>query len=128
MDDTSLTFSFYLPVAHDVVFNEIMADPDPEVGLPPVEYLELYNNSAYDISLSGWSLEVGSSVKNLGNVNIPANDYLIITNSIGADTLDYYGQVVAMLGSTDLTNAGNTLVLRNELGDTIDILTYSVIR
>ncbi len=43
----------------DVVFNELMIDPTPEVGLPPEEYIELYNRSAETIDMTGWTIGVG---------------------------------------------------------------------
>jgi hypothetical protein len=43
----------------DVVFNEIMADPDPPVRLEQ-EYLELYNRSDYPVDLAGWCLNVNT--------------------------------------------------------------------
>jgi len=41
----------------DLVFSEIMADPDPTVRYDE-EYLELYNRSGYDINMKGWLLKV----------------------------------------------------------------------
>ncbi|MEA3462492.1 MAG: lamin tail domain-containing protein [Bacteroidota bacterium] len=41
----------------DLVFNEIMADPDPAVRFRE-EYMELFNRSDYNIHLEGWQLMV----------------------------------------------------------------------
>ncbi|MDF1573573.1 MAG: lamin tail domain-containing protein [Bacteroidales bacterium] len=41
----------------DLVFNEVMADPEPPLRYD-TEYLELYNRSDYLCSLEGWELKV----------------------------------------------------------------------
>ncbi len=43
----------------DVVFTEVMYDPDPPVDLFIGEYLELYNRSGDTISLEGWRVKAG---------------------------------------------------------------------
>jgi hypothetical protein len=44
----------------DLVFNEVMADPDPSVRYDE-EYLELYNRSGYSVDPEGWLLKVNDS-------------------------------------------------------------------
>ncbi|MFT3909471.1 MAG: hypothetical protein QM737_08610 [Ferruginibacter sp.] len=50
------TFSYSVPQQYDVVIDELMADPDPQVSLPNLEWLELRNTSTADINLLGWTL------------------------------------------------------------------------
>ena len=44
-----------------ILISEIMFDPDPQVGLPPFEYVEWYNPGADTIDLTGWQwmVEIG---------------------------------------------------------------------
>ncbi len=44
-----------------------MADPSPVVGLPEVEFLEIYNRTEYPIDLSNWILKMGDEEKYLLN-------------------------------------------------------------
>ena len=39
---------------YDVVIDEIMADPSPQVGLPANEWIELRNISSLPVNLQGW--------------------------------------------------------------------------
>ncbi len=43
----------------DLVFNEVMADPDPPVVFSLGEYVELFNRSQYQLNLEGWYLLLG---------------------------------------------------------------------
>ncbi|MGZ8516757.1 MAG: lamin tail domain-containing protein, partial [Chitinophagaceae bacterium] len=41
---------------YDVVIDEIMADPTPQIGLPNNEWLELKNTSSSAVNLQGWRI------------------------------------------------------------------------
>jgi len=57
MEDTTIHVLRNEAAWGDVVFNEIMADPEPAIRQVD-EYLELYNRSAYPLKLEGWQLQV----------------------------------------------------------------------
>ena len=124
MDPASIPFSWYIAQPFDVVFNEIMADPDPPVGLPNNEYLELYNRSSVPISLKDWILEIGSSTSFFTNVSIPANGYLILAKEDAVAALSAYGTCVGF-SSFSLTNTGTTLRLKNQSGTVIHKVSYT---
>lgn len=109
---TGQTFSFVYvkPQPDDVVFNEIMADPTPAVGLPEFEYLELFNRTAVDIKLSGWQLMLGKSKKTFGNVTIASGGYLILCKEEARDAFSPYGKTYPFK-SFNLTNGGENLKL-----------------
>ncbi len=124
METANFNFTYYVPVQHDVVFNEIMADPNPPVGLPEYEYLELFNRTANVINLSGWKLVVGTSEKVFDNVSIAANGYLILAKNSAAQELSEYGPFYGF-GTFSLKNSGQTLELYDAQGNLISRLTYS---
>lgn len=57
MQDTVITVMRNESQWGDLVFNEVMADPDPSVRYDQ-EYLELYNRSEYPVNPEGWQLKV----------------------------------------------------------------------
>jgi Lamin Tail Domain/CHU_C Type IX secretion signal domain/Bacterial Ig-like domain len=120
-----IDFTFYIPKKFDIVVTEIMADPSPAVGLPAYEYLELYNVTSFDIALDGWQIYIGEKSRTISDVVLQANSYLIVSSTSGADTLNIFGETYVGIGSTDLTNSGNTILVINNIGDTIYSVTYS---
>jgi hypothetical protein len=120
------TFVWYKAIPFDIQINEIMADPTPLVGLPDVEYIELYNRSVYDIDLTDWTLKIGTSTSVFPSVKIPANDYLIVCTQIAQTGLQTFGNTVGIISSSSsLTNAGTTITLKNKEDQTISLIQYS---
>ena len=108
----------------DIVINEIMPDPDPVVGLPAYEYVELYNRTAFPVNLTNWSLTIGTTVKLISNVTIPADSFLVMT-SITA--LPAFASTINITGfsSIALTNSSQTLTLKNPQGAVISTVSYT---
>ena len=127
MDPFTGNFTWYVPQKHDVVFNEIMANPNPEIGLPPHEYIELYNTSDFSISLQGWTFQHGTTQREITEGIIPPGGYIVLTHPAALDALEGFGNVVAIpgLSTTALTNAGTLLVLYNKNGELISWVSYS---
>ena len=107
----------------DVVINEIMADPDPAIGLPPYEYLELFNNASAPIDLSQWSLQLGSSTKTIDSYVIPPQSFVIVCSTDAESAFSEFGEVIGISGFS-LANTGAQLVLRNNDGAVIHEINY----
>lgn len=123
--DTTLPFGLPQPATiHDLLISEIMADPEPVVGLPAEEYLELYNRTSHSVNLEGWTLQVGSTVKTLPARLMLPGEYLILTSSDNVPLFQSYGGVIAV-GSLSLTNDGATLILADGSGNQIHALSYT---
>ncbi len=125
IDVTNKTFYWHNAAVYDLAINEIMADPNPVVGLPLYEYLEIYNKTAYPICLQDWRMVVGTTARNFPLQNIQAGEYLIVCSQAAQAELNVYGNTVGILGSSDLTNSGKELALKTVSLLTIDTLKYT---
>jgi len=119
-----MDFSWFAASPSDVVINEIMADPSPQVGLPNYEYIELFNQTDVTVSMDNWVLTIGSGDKLFGHVSIAPNGYLIVAKEDAEQDLSAYGPFYGF-SSFSLTNSGQILELRNDRGDLISAVTYS---
>ncbi len=123
MQDTLVPFARFEPRAYDILIHEVMMDPEPVVGLPPVEYVELYNRTEFSIDLTGWYFDASSTRKTFPAVSIPAYGFLLLVHD---SSLADFGPTVSLFTSaTSLVNDGTTLVLRNSRLQIIHTVTYS---
>ncbi|MBL7137762.1 MAG: lamin tail domain-containing protein [Bacteroidales bacterium] len=122
MNDTLVVFAWFEPHAFDILIHEVMMDPEPAVGLPPVEYVELYNRTEFPVDLTGWVFDFGSNRKTFPAVSIAANGYLLLAcDSILAG----FGPSIPLFTSgSSLSNDGASLVLRNSRLQVIHTVTY----
>lgn len=118
-------FTFYQPQKYDVLINEIMADPDPPVGLPTVEWVELFNASAYTIDLSGWSFSDPSTKQTLSDVILQPDSFLILCATASKNLLSPFGKVAGLNSFPSLNNSGDSLTLRDAGGKIISAVNYS---
>lgn len=127
VNSLSANFSNYNAKAFDVVINEIMADPDPTVGLPSYEYVELYNRTLFPINLGKWRLKYGSSFKLLPSATINPGEYVILCAAGALSSLQSYGKtlVVDGLSSSSITNSGTNLIITDTLGRVIHAVNYT---
>ncbi len=120
------SYSFVLPLEaqpYEIVINEIMADPDPPIGLPEFEYIEIYNTTSSFLRMNGWILQVGSTDKQLPDIFIEPGEYIILTEEIA---VNLFGMLARSFGfsSLGLTNSGTTLKLINGEGSVISSVAY----
>ena len=124
-----ITLTFIVPdVAEpgDVIFNEIMADPSPSIGLPEEEYLEIYNRSDKYLNLAGWTLVNTTTVMSMASYQLGPGEYLILCDDSSAAALEGFGQVYAFESFSALSNDGDDLHLYNASADLIDEVIYTL--
>ncbi|MFZ9694330.1 MAG: lamin tail domain-containing protein [Chitinophagaceae bacterium] len=110
---------------HSVIIQEIMADPSPSVGLPNYEWIEIKNNSRAPLQLQNWRLADGSGVSGpLPSYWLAPDSLLIVCSNTAVNAMRSYGNVVGVSSFPNLDNNGETLVLRNSIGQTIHAVAY----
>ncbi len=109
----------------DVIINEIMADPTPQVNVPAVEFIEIYNRSGNSFNLNGWKFTDGSSTATLGNTILLANQYLIICNIADTALFTSYGNYMGVSSFPSINNAGDHLYLKNDTLAVIDSVAFT---
>lgn len=119
------SITIYLPKSNDIIFNEIMADPNPQVALPEAKYIELYNRTDFPISLKGWQLSIGSKNHIIENGIINPKSYLLICLEKDASLLEVFSPLIFASNISSMTISGTQLLLTSNLGTIIDFVQYS---
>ena len=121
--DSTLEISYCSGNAYDVLISEIMADPDPPVYLPNLEYLELFNKSGLTLNLENWTLQIGDSRIILPEINLPADSFLLICPLNGC--YQYHKNICFEgLSKSILNNGGEYIGIANQKGKLIHWVTY----
>lgn len=120
-----LPFSYIVaetPAKGEVVFNELLPDPTPAIGLPESEYVELYNRSNKVLNLANWTLSNGSTNATLPDYVLLPNAYVVFCRA--SDTALFSFPVQGLSSWPALVNGGDELTLLADNGTLIDQLNY----
>lgn len=135
-NDTAVHVVHYRYAERSVIINEIMFDPHPG----GVEYVELYNRSAFDVSLEGWTVQDASGLLGTSHaVQIAFDAPLLASGSyavLSSDSslLEIYpdlkknpGSVVIIFRGSgfSLNNQGDAVIVKDIAGVTIDSVSFS---
>ncbi|MBI2259190.1 MAG: lamin tail domain-containing protein [Flavobacteriia bacterium] len=105
----------------DILINEFICDPSPVVGLPEVEFVEIYNKSNKTINLKNWKLGDNSTDGNISEATILPNEYKVLcsTTNVGL-----FANAIGVTSFPSLNNTGDDIVIKDSLGFIIDKITY----
>ncbi len=113
--------------AFDILINEIMADPFPQIGLPKAEFVELYNRSSKTIDLQGFSLkDKGTTAYKLPKFSLTPDHYVIIYKRDKAINFGKYGDTLALATFFALDSDNEELSLFSEKNELIDRVNYGL--
>lgn len=106
-----------------VVFNEIMYHPAPTQF--EGEWIELHNQMAVDVDISGWSIKGSVKYTFPEGTFMVGGDYLVIAENPAA--MESASGVTGVLGPYDgqLSNSGELLRLENNAGRLMDETEYN---
>lgn len=122
--ESFLYFIADVPAANDVIITEIMADPSPVVGLPEVEFIEIYNRSNKYFDISNWTISDASSNASIGSYILVPGAYVIICGLGNESLFATSNKTVAALPA--FNNDGDAVVLKDNSGILIDSLYFDL--
>jgi hypothetical protein len=121
----STSFTFFIPdtpAPGDVIINEFFADPTPTVGLPELEFVEIYNRSNKYLNIYKWKIGDATSDGTIASSILAPGEYRVLcaTSSIAS-----FPGSVGVTSFPSLNNAGDNVVLKDSNGLVLDFLTYT---
>lgn len=129
MEPESVQILFIIPEEaeyKEVVFNELMPDPNPPVNsLPDAEYIELYNASDKYFALENWELVNTTTIRTLPEHLLEPGAFVILCHPDNVPLFDPFGDVLGVASFVALTNSTDSLTLLNPEGEVIDVVVYS---
>jgi hypothetical protein len=108
----------------DIVFNELLPDPSPVVGLPEQEFVELYNRSDKFIDLAGLKFIDPSATATLSSHILSPGEYIILCRTQDVVLFEPFGTVMGLSPWPTLNNASDSLWLRDAANNIIDFVFY----
>ena len=124
MEPTTMAFSIYEASEYDIVINEIMADPNPVVGLPEWEYVELYNTTEFGIDLKDWQIQIGSNDNTFENYVLAPHGYVILCHNDAVLELRQFGDCIGF-SSFSVGNSASAMYLYSKAGMLISRVNFS---
>lgn len=128
ISNTNMDFLYYIPgtpANRSVVINEIFADPYPQLGLPPGEYIELYNASSTYFNLSNWTVSDGTTIANLPNYAFAPGSYVVIADNDFSYYFSIYPNTILVTTLPSLNNSADQITLKDDLNNLIDSVSYT---
>ncbi len=111
-----------IAVKGDIIINEFFADPSPVIGLPELEFVEIYNRSTKYIDLTGWKLGDASANGTISGGFIGPNEYRILC---ATSSVPEYAGSIAVTSFPSLNNSGDDIVLMLSDLTLIDKISYT---
>ena len=108
--------------AQNIIITEINYN-GPESGIDSTEFIELYNNTNAAINLNGYSFSSGIT-HTFGNKIINSGEYFVVGTDSSAIRKTFNVSIQDQWTSGGLSNAGEPITLKDNLGVTIDSLRY----
>jgi hypothetical protein len=113
------------PGFNELLITEIMADPNPTVGLPEVEYLEIYNASDDLLSTEGLRLADATSTALFPPGLLLPEEYLIVSAPTDQTKLSAQGKAIGISNFPSLNSTSDDLRITDAYGQEIFSVAYT---
>jgi Lamin Tail Domain/CHU_C Type IX secretion signal domain/Bacterial Ig-like domain len=110
----------------DIVIDELMADPTPQINLPSNEWIELRNTSTTVFNLAGW--RIGDATGQSGpmpSYNLLPDSFVIVCTGSAVAAMSAYGPTIAVTSFPSLDNTGDVIYLRSVQNKIIHAVNYT---
>ncbi len=119
-------FEFGSPAFKDIIINEFMADPTPPMGLPELEYVELYNVSSSYFNVSDLVFSDAASSGSVTTFEVLApGEYVILCAAANTAAFAPFGRTIALTSLPALNNSGDEISISID-SVIIDQLSYDL--
>ena len=116
-----------VPTFRSVVINEIFPDPSPQIGLPGVEFVEVFNASTDQIyDLGGWTFGDAGSQTVLPSVILGPGQYGVIMDDADTTAFFFVNRKIPVGSFPSLNNDSDSLKLHDPNGVLIDEANYTL--
>lgn len=107
-----------------LVFTELMLDPEPCVGLPPVEYVEVLNRTNDTLDLQGWRFGYADKVYPCPGCKLAPGAYALLCDKEAAAQWTLSCPVLALSSFPALANTDRVIWLGTPQGKVVTALHY----
>jgi hypothetical protein len=111
------------PLDAQLIITELMADPEPQQGLPNTEYIEIYNAGTSAQQLNGLVLNDATGTCTLPSYWLQPGGYATLVGT-GQSSGFNPSKTIEVTAFPSLNNTGETLVIKNAQGLTLDQVAY----
>jgi len=110
----------------DIVIDEIMADPTPQIALPNNEWIELRNTSSTAFNLSGWRIADATGQSGaMPSFTLKPDSFVIVCTASAATAMSVYGAVITVTSFPSLDNTGDIVFLKSAQNLIIHTVSYT---
>ena len=110
----------------DIVIDELMADPTPQVNLPNNEWIELRNTTASVINLLGWRIADATGTSGpMPSYNLLPDSFVTVCTASAVAAMSLYGPTIAVTGFPSLDNTADIIYLRSPQNKIIHTVNYT---
>lgn len=112
-----------IPQLGDVIINEFVCDESPSIGLPQVEYVEIYNKSSKYFNLQNWKLGDASTQGTLQSGWLYPGEYKVLCATANVDS---FPVAIAVTSFPSLNNSGDNIELYDNTGQLLNKVVYDL--
>ncbi len=110
----------------DIVIDELMADPSPQINLPNNEWVELRNTTSTAINLLGWRIADATGISGpMPAYNLLPDSFVIVCTASAVAAMSVYGPTIAVTSFPSLDNTGDAIYLRSAQNKIIHSVNYT---